>query len=245
VAWDVRNGTRYYYRSVREGRRVRRVYLGTGPGGERAAAEDAARRARRQAQPEARRDEQARRDEADALITDLVRLTDALARAALMAAGYFRHARGAWRRRRAPAQSARTQPMTSTASTPTAADPQAATGPKAGGPPPADREAIEHLSQLVRRAEQGDPSALGPLRQALDADPAAWRGYRDLAALAEATWLRLLAGTNLMLFEAAWGPPVCRPSAPTPRPRCAPARRPSRRPPSSARTRRTGGCCRR
>src|SRR2546429_145616 len=51
--WDPR-GAGYYYRHVRVGGRPRRVYLGTGPAAERAAAEDDRRRAERLAQRQAR-----------------------------------------------------------------------------------------------------------------------------------------------------------------------------------------------
>lgn len=45
MGWEVRRGMRCYYRKVREGRKVRSVYCGSGERGEAAAREDAERRA--------------------------------------------------------------------------------------------------------------------------------------------------------------------------------------------------------
>ncbi len=47
MGWEMRRGKRVYYRKVRDGQRVRSVYCGSGERGERAAREDAERRASR------------------------------------------------------------------------------------------------------------------------------------------------------------------------------------------------------
>ncbi len=52
MGWEVRRGKRCYYRKVREGRKVRSVYCGSGERGEAAAREDAERRASRRKPPE-------------------------------------------------------------------------------------------------------------------------------------------------------------------------------------------------
>src|SRR4051812_4656289 len=91
---------RYYTRSVREGGKVRREYVGTGKLAELAAQMDAIFRAQRQQQ---RAEERAEREELDALdapLAELDDLADLLVRAALTAAGYHRHHRGEWRKRR-------------------------------------------------------------------------------------------------------------------------------------------------
>jgi hypothetical protein len=44
MGWELRRGKRVYYRKVREARRVRSVYCGSGERGEAAAREDEARR---------------------------------------------------------------------------------------------------------------------------------------------------------------------------------------------------------
>jgi hypothetical protein len=93
----------YYYRSVPSARadgQPRRQYVGGGPVGEAAATADARRRVEREIQARAWRREQARRDAALAPLLELCRLTDLLAEAALLAAGFHQHSR-AWRRRRA------------------------------------------------------------------------------------------------------------------------------------------------
>ena len=99
MAWAHRPSGRYYYRSVRRGNRVTKTYLGTGLLGELAEALDAEERAERQATAEAWK--QARRDmEAlDAQFNVWWDTTNAILEAILTDAGYYRHDRGAWRKR--------------------------------------------------------------------------------------------------------------------------------------------------
>src|SRR5947209_2684518 len=92
VAWDVRGGGRYYYRSVRHGDKVRRVYVGTGPAAEAAAEYDALARAiRGEARDRSQAARVTERQRLDAALGPLGRL-DALAGAltalALVGAGY-------------------------------------------------------------------------------------------------------------------------------------------------------------
>ena len=70
MAWEERRGSRYYYRSVRVGERVRKEYVGAGEAAELAA-------------PGA----------------ELCEMVGVLARAELVVAGYHRH-KGQWRFRR-------------------------------------------------------------------------------------------------------------------------------------------------
>lgn len=90
----------YYYRAKKINGRVVREYIGRGRTVEMLADLDAAERARREAEREARRGERAEVDALDAGLDDLNRLADLLARAALVAAGYRQHNRGEWRRKR-------------------------------------------------------------------------------------------------------------------------------------------------
>ncbi len=62
-------------------------------------------------------------------------------------------------------------------------------------------EATDRLRELVQRAQQGDASVLPELRRVLDANPALWQSWGDLARQAEAAWVRLLAGKDLALGE--------------------------------------------
>ena len=96
MAWEARGGSRYFYKVSRDGGRVRRLYLGNGPVAELAARDAELRRAERRARARS----QARLEAAEAASRELAELADLLARAALVAAGYHRHDRGAWRRRR-------------------------------------------------------------------------------------------------------------------------------------------------
>ena len=101
MAWETRGGQgRYYTRSVRRDGVVVREYVGTGRVAEAVAARDRERRVTREAQRDARRAALGRLAEADALVGVLCAAAETAARAHLLLAGYHRHDRGAWRRRR-------------------------------------------------------------------------------------------------------------------------------------------------
>jgi hypothetical protein len=99
MAWHTRGSRRYYYRSRWQNGRSVRLYVGTGPFAEAAAAMDAQRRVEREIQARAWRDEQARCEAAQVPLLELCRVTDLLAHAVLLAAGFHQHDR-AWRRKR-------------------------------------------------------------------------------------------------------------------------------------------------
>src|SRR5258708_2565752 len=80
-----RNGKSYWYTYLRQGGKVRRVYAGSGPVAELAALEA---------------QERDRLAQVDALLEELITQTNHLVQAALEAAGYHRHLRGPWRKRR-------------------------------------------------------------------------------------------------------------------------------------------------
>ena len=90
-------GRPFYTRTLRVGGRRVRQYLGSGPQAQAAAASDAVRRAQRQVEAAARRRERDRLAEADGLVLELVKETDLVASAALVASGLHRHG-GEWRR---------------------------------------------------------------------------------------------------------------------------------------------------
>ena len=100
MAWQNRDGGSYYYRSVRLNGRVRCWYFGRGPAAEVAAVEVVLFQLERLVARERRRAALAPQQAADAALDRLCEMTSVLARAALLAAGYHRHDRGAWRRRR-------------------------------------------------------------------------------------------------------------------------------------------------
>ena len=99
MGWEVRGRCRFYTRSRKVAGRVVREYVGTGAVAELAAAADAVRRADRRAGMEARRAEEANWQAALAPLLELSRVADLMARAALLAGGYHRHAR-TWRKKR-------------------------------------------------------------------------------------------------------------------------------------------------
>ena len=99
MALEQRNGNLYYYRSVREGKRVRRVYCGAGEGALLMARLDELERLERD--EEAKRERVALED-LGALsepVEEVSEAAEVLARAHLVAAGY-RRVKGEWRLRR-------------------------------------------------------------------------------------------------------------------------------------------------
>ena len=102
MAWDRKaRGDRrgYYYRSVRVGGEVRKVYLGRGDGALAAARQVEGRHEQRQALRRALLDEQAEVAQADDLLRQLHALLTLFVEAVLHDAGYHSH-HGSWRRRR-------------------------------------------------------------------------------------------------------------------------------------------------
>ncbi len=99
--WESRErGGLYYTRTRREGGRVVREYVGTGPFAELAAQYDALDRLRREEEARVWREERERLEALDAETRELNDLAELLTRAALLAAGYRQHERGEWRRPR-------------------------------------------------------------------------------------------------------------------------------------------------
>src|SRR5471032_162253 len=99
MGWDVRGDRRYYCRFRKVGGKVVKEYVGWGAIGELGAAVDALERFERAAQKRDWRDFCATLEASDVPLEQFCELTDCLLRAALLAAGYHQHDRGAWRRR--------------------------------------------------------------------------------------------------------------------------------------------------
>jgi hypothetical protein len=100
VAWEQRrNGNLYYYRSVRDGERVKKEYLGRGEVAQLIAHADETRRRVREARRKQVREELARMEEIMAPVLEIDEATRVLIRAHLVAGGYHRR-RGEWRRER-------------------------------------------------------------------------------------------------------------------------------------------------
>lgn len=99
MGWELRRGRAFYYRKVRQGMTVVSIYAGGGTAGEAAATEDRARRAARAMMIETRRLEREQLVAEDQTIDAWFRDVEVIARAAMFAAGHYRHARGEWRKR--------------------------------------------------------------------------------------------------------------------------------------------------
>jgi len=101
MAWEARNGRgRYYTRSKRVNGRVIREYIGTGSAAELIAEYDAEKRRERLSAQETRK---AARDDIEStrkLVDRCYGLARDLARLEMIRAGYYRHHRGEWRKRR-------------------------------------------------------------------------------------------------------------------------------------------------
>lgn len=104
VAWAWRGSHRYYYRSVRDGGRVTKQYVGKGPFAELHAQMDAEEQAEREAKREAWRRKRAEMDAIDAQIGEWWDAGTVLLKAVLYSEGYYQHDRGEWRKRRASIQ---------------------------------------------------------------------------------------------------------------------------------------------
>ena len=101
MAWETRNGSgRYYTRSHRVNGRIAREYVGTGLIGELAASEDAVRRAKRERQCQAWNAERNRLEALESTVDRFSAGVSALTTAVLVNAGFHRHHRGEWRKRR-------------------------------------------------------------------------------------------------------------------------------------------------
>ncbi len=103
MAWNL---GRYYTRSRKIRGRVVREYVGAGALAGLVAQMDWIERQVREAKRAARRAERVELDELDGSMDQMCQEVELLARAALVAAGFHRHKRGEWRKRRGNHQSA-------------------------------------------------------------------------------------------------------------------------------------------
>jgi len=100
VGLEKRNGHVYYYKSRRDGEKVRKVYVGAGDFAHLAAKLDEAERLRRRKEEAAHcREERERLERSAAFLQELEEAAEVLVRAHLLASGYHKH-KGQWRRQR-------------------------------------------------------------------------------------------------------------------------------------------------
>jgi hypothetical protein len=187
MAWEERErGGPYYTRSKKINGRVVREYVGGGRLGKLAAEADALERRRREEEAEARRAERDRLETLEAPVAKLCEIAETLARAALLAAGYHRHNRGEWRKRRMSPSKKK---------------------PTKGTPARKDRmseklsKGEEDILKILRRAERGDKTVLPDLRELLDLGPELASVCGDLAKTAERELIGVMAGKDLLMKE--------------------------------------------
>ena len=99
MALENRDGNLYYYRSVRRGDEVRKVYVGSGEIARFAHEWDVMSRTEEEAERGRAQDEVERMEALGAPVRELCEISDVLARAHLAAYGY-RRVKGEWRLRR-------------------------------------------------------------------------------------------------------------------------------------------------
>jgi hypothetical protein len=103
MGWEKRErGGIYYTRSRKVGGRVVREYVGGGTLGHLAAIQDARERRRREEEALLWKEERGRLEALMAPVDQLCEIVEVLSQATLLAAGYRRHQRGEWRRKREP-----------------------------------------------------------------------------------------------------------------------------------------------
>ena len=98
---EKRNGHVYYYKSRRDGEKVRKVYVGAGDLAHVAAQMDEAERLRRKEEVAYWRAERERLERSAAFLGELTEAAEVLTRAHLLASGFHQH-KGQWRRQRGP-----------------------------------------------------------------------------------------------------------------------------------------------
>ena len=94
-----RDGRSYYYRTHRDGKKVRKLYVGAGELAYIASQLDEAKRRKREQEAACFRETQERLEREAAFLGELEEVTKILTRAHLIAAGYHKR-RGEWRRER-------------------------------------------------------------------------------------------------------------------------------------------------
>ena len=99
MGWEERRGRPYYYRSVREGKRVRKEYAGGGALGQLLAQIDERERLQRKEEEAACKEEQERLQRSAEFLRELEEAAEILSRAELLVAGFHKH-KGEWRRSR-------------------------------------------------------------------------------------------------------------------------------------------------
>jgi hypothetical protein len=99
MGWEERRGHSYYYRSVREGKRVRKEYVGGGDLGQLLAQLDDLKRLQRKEEEAFWREARERLEQSAGFLWELEEAAEILTRAQLLVAGFHKR-KGEWRRLR-------------------------------------------------------------------------------------------------------------------------------------------------
>jgi hypothetical protein len=99
MGWEERRGRPYYYRSVREGRRVRKEYVGGGAPGQLASQLDELERLQRKEETTRWKAERECLERSAGFLRELEEAVEILTRAQLLVSG-FHKCKGEWRRLR-------------------------------------------------------------------------------------------------------------------------------------------------
>jgi hypothetical protein len=99
MAWKTINGRRYYYKSEREGNKVKSTYFGAGEVGTLMAEMVALERLERAADREELREQREEFMAEETVVSEWFDGVQAVADAAIIAAGFHKH-KGQWRRKR-------------------------------------------------------------------------------------------------------------------------------------------------
>lgn len=188
MGWVTHHGRRYYYHNIRDGRRVRAVYIGRGPAAEHYAALAAERRAviaEHAAQA-------ALAAEIEAAAAPVAELVNALAVASLLLTGHHYDDTYRWRRiweKQPMARTKRTAAALSNFTQLRLVDRSLGGGAPDPNPPAGAGltfDELEDFTALVRRVDRDRPAQadLDALQQALIARPGLWRAAADLASAA-------------------------------------------------------------
>lgn len=99
MAWESRQGRRYYYRKTRAGKRVHSSYVGSGETAELIAKIEEMEREQAEQERQAQRRQAAKEQATDEQIAALIKLADEHIRALMIVTGYHQHKRQ-WRKQR-------------------------------------------------------------------------------------------------------------------------------------------------
>ena len=180
MAWETtKTGQKYYYRGIRTGDRVKRVYVGTGDVGQIAAEHDAKKRAELASIRQSVEQLQQSLQEQIRPVRDADNYIHQTCRAILLDAGFRQQDRHPWMRRRS-----RIEMIKPTKDKPNKLPTQ------------------DEFKAVVDKANAGDDKALSELRQLLDNNPEIWKSLGNLPRYARESMLVAIAGKDESVKES-------------------------------------------